>query len=243
MAEAFLSGPPQHTDTLTAGKALVATDTPLRPRPGDVPVPLPLGRAGQLGAAADGMEYARRLRAPLRVIADCGHLSIGERPDVVPRASREFLATLELDSRLQAPTASKGITSAPPRASRFDRERNSTRRATTSTASRRLPSCSQVRLLRRPSIATRLSLLEVLGAELGLAVPGGDPDEVRSAVAAASIDREQEARDLLVLARRRAARRPSRGCRSDARCSWSEGRRAIVTKESRLSGGMPESAS
>ena len=42
----------------------------------------------------DGMEYARRLRAPLRSIADCGHLLIGERPDAVLHAVREFLATL-----------------------------------------------------------------------------------------------------------------------------------------------------
>ena len=28
----------------------------------------------------DGFEFARRLDAPLRVIADCGHLLIGERP-------------------------------------------------------------------------------------------------------------------------------------------------------------------
>jgi pimeloyl-ACP methyl ester carboxylesterase len=43
---------------------------------------------------ADGFEYARRLRAPLRTIADCGHLLIGERPDVVLRAIREFFAGL-----------------------------------------------------------------------------------------------------------------------------------------------------
>jgi pimeloyl-ACP methyl ester carboxylesterase len=29
------------------------------------------------------------------VIADCGHLAIGERPDVVTRAIREFLARLD----------------------------------------------------------------------------------------------------------------------------------------------------
>jgi pimeloyl-ACP methyl ester carboxylesterase len=40
------------------------------------------------------MEYARRLRAPLRVIADCGHLLIGERPDACLRAIREFLASI-----------------------------------------------------------------------------------------------------------------------------------------------------
>jgi pimeloyl-ACP methyl ester carboxylesterase len=37
------------------------------------------------------MEYARRLRAPLRTIADCGHLLIGEKPDAVASAIRAFL--------------------------------------------------------------------------------------------------------------------------------------------------------
>jgi pimeloyl-ACP methyl ester carboxylesterase len=40
---------------------------------------------------SDGFEYARRLRAPLRVIADCGHLLVGERPDVCARAALEWL--------------------------------------------------------------------------------------------------------------------------------------------------------
>jgi len=44
----------------------------------------------------DGMEYARRLRAPLRSIAGCGHLLIGERPDAVLRAVREFLDRIEM---------------------------------------------------------------------------------------------------------------------------------------------------
>jgi pimeloyl-ACP methyl ester carboxylesterase len=43
----------------------------------------------------DGLEYARRLRAPFRAVADCGHLLIGERPDVVIRAVRDFLNGLD----------------------------------------------------------------------------------------------------------------------------------------------------
>ena len=43
----------------------------------------------------DGIEYARRLRAPIRSIAGCGHLLIGERPDAVLQAVREFLAGLD----------------------------------------------------------------------------------------------------------------------------------------------------
>jgi pimeloyl-ACP methyl ester carboxylesterase len=95
MAEAFLTGPPQHTDTLTAGRALVASD----PRADLDRVGCPClclwGAQDTWVPLADGMEYARRLRAPLRVIADCGHLSIGERPDAVVRAIRDFLADLD----------------------------------------------------------------------------------------------------------------------------------------------------
>jgi pimeloyl-ACP methyl ester carboxylesterase len=40
---------------------------------------------------ADAVEYARRLRAPLRVIADCGHLLVLERPDACHDAITEFL--------------------------------------------------------------------------------------------------------------------------------------------------------
>jgi pimeloyl-ACP methyl ester carboxylesterase len=43
------------------------------------------------------MEYARRLRAPLRTIADCGHLLIGERPDAVAAAIVDFLGSFEAD--------------------------------------------------------------------------------------------------------------------------------------------------
>jgi pimeloyl-ACP methyl ester carboxylesterase len=39
----------------------------------------------------DAFDYARRLRAPLRTIADCGHLLIGERPQAVADAIGAFL--------------------------------------------------------------------------------------------------------------------------------------------------------
>jgi pimeloyl-ACP methyl ester carboxylesterase len=95
MAEAFLAGPARHTDTLTAGRALVASD----PRSDLHRVTCPClclwGANDNWVPLADGMEYARRLRAPLRTIADCGHLLIGERPDAVLRAVSEFLASLD----------------------------------------------------------------------------------------------------------------------------------------------------
>jgi pimeloyl-ACP methyl ester carboxylesterase len=95
MAEAFLLGPPQHTDTVSAGRALVASD----PRSDLERVRCPClclwGARDNWVPLKDGMEYARRLRAPLRTIADCGHLLIGERPTAVVNAVREFVAGLD----------------------------------------------------------------------------------------------------------------------------------------------------
>jgi pimeloyl-ACP methyl ester carboxylesterase len=52
---------------------------------------------------ADSFEYARRLRAPLRTIAGCGHLLIGERPDACAHAIDSFLVSV--DSRFAASTS------------------------------------------------------------------------------------------------------------------------------------------
>jgi pimeloyl-ACP methyl ester carboxylesterase len=95
MAEAFLAGPPQHSDTLSAGKALVASDPRVDLDRVTCPCLCLWGAQDNWVPLQDGMEYARRLRAPLRVIADCGHLLIGERPDAVVRAVRDFLERLE----------------------------------------------------------------------------------------------------------------------------------------------------
>jgi pimeloyl-ACP methyl ester carboxylesterase len=95
MAEAFLAGPPQHTDTLSAGKALVRSDPRLDLEFVACPCLCLWGACDNWVPLEDGMEYARRLRAPLRVIADCGHLLIGERPDAVLHAVRGFLSSLD----------------------------------------------------------------------------------------------------------------------------------------------------
>jgi pimeloyl-ACP methyl ester carboxylesterase len=92
LAQAFLDGPPQHTDTLTAGRALVASDPRERLHEVSCPCLCLWGANDNWVPLADGMEYARRLRAPLRAIADCGHLLIGERPDAVIAAVCDFLA-------------------------------------------------------------------------------------------------------------------------------------------------------
>jgi pimeloyl-ACP methyl ester carboxylesterase len=91
MAEAFLAGPAEHTDTLTAGKALVRSDPRLDLDRVTCPCLCLWGSADNWVPLKDGMEYARRLRAPLRIVADCGHLLIGERPEAVLAAVRDFL--------------------------------------------------------------------------------------------------------------------------------------------------------
>jgi pimeloyl-ACP methyl ester carboxylesterase len=90
-AKSFLDGPRQHTDTLTAGRALVVSDPRERLHQVSCPCLCLWGANDNWVPLADGMEYARRLRAPLRAIADCGHLLIGERPDAIVAAVRDQL--------------------------------------------------------------------------------------------------------------------------------------------------------
>jgi pimeloyl-ACP methyl ester carboxylesterase len=91
MAEAFLSGPALHSDTVSAAQALVADE--LLPHLDGVRcrcLVLWGAQDAQL-PVDDGFELARQLRAPLRVIPDCGHLLIGERPDACLAAIDELL--------------------------------------------------------------------------------------------------------------------------------------------------------
>lgn len=94
LAEAFLVGPAYHSDTRQAARALLASD----PRPELDRVTCPClclwGASDRWVQLEDGMEYARRLRAPLRAIAGCGHLLIGERPDACLAAIEQFVAGL-----------------------------------------------------------------------------------------------------------------------------------------------------
>jgi 3-oxoadipate enol-lactonase len=87
---AFLRAATLHTDTLGAGLALAADDPRVDLDRVRCPVLVLWGGRDRQVPLADGFEYARRLRAPLRVIADCGHLLIGERPDACARAILEF---------------------------------------------------------------------------------------------------------------------------------------------------------
>ena len=87
----LLLGPTMHTDALAAGRALAADDPRLDLDRVRCPVLVLWGGRDRQVPLEDGYEYARRLRAPVRVIADCGHLLISERPDVCARAALEFL--------------------------------------------------------------------------------------------------------------------------------------------------------
>jgi pimeloyl-ACP methyl ester carboxylesterase len=88
----FLEAAPLHLDTRTAGRAMVADD----PRQDLERVACPTlvlwgARDAQL-PLDDAFEYARRLHAPLRVVADCGHLVLGERPQACLDALEDLVA-------------------------------------------------------------------------------------------------------------------------------------------------------
>jgi pimeloyl-ACP methyl ester carboxylesterase len=89
--QGLLLGPTMHTDALAAGRALAADDPRLDLERVRCPVLVLWGGRDRQVPLEDGFEYARRLHAPVRVIADCGHLLISERPDVCARAALEFL--------------------------------------------------------------------------------------------------------------------------------------------------------
>lgn len=82
-----------HTDTASAWRALTRDDP--RRDLHDVRCPCLVlwgARDNQL-PLADAFDYARRLGATLRVIAECGHLLIAERPDACLDAIDRFLST------------------------------------------------------------------------------------------------------------------------------------------------------
>jgi pimeloyl-ACP methyl ester carboxylesterase len=94
MAEAFFTGPAFHTNTRQAGRALLGTDPLAELERVTCPVLCLWGASDKWVKLDDGIAYARRLGAPLRTIAGCGHLLIGERPEVCVAAIEEFVAGL-----------------------------------------------------------------------------------------------------------------------------------------------------
>ena len=86
----FLRASELHTDALGAGLALARDDPRASLDRGRARTLVLFGARDRQVPLADGFEYARRLPAPLRVIADCGHLLIGERPDACAHAALEW---------------------------------------------------------------------------------------------------------------------------------------------------------
>jgi pimeloyl-ACP methyl ester carboxylesterase len=90
-ADAFLAGPAGHSDTLSAVRALLLEDPRSELDRVTCPCLVLWGARDTQVSLADAFEYTRRLRARLRIIADCGHLLIGERPDACVDAIEGFL--------------------------------------------------------------------------------------------------------------------------------------------------------
>lgn len=87
----LLHGTTIHTDAIGAGRALIAEDPRQDLDRVRCSVLVLFGARDRQVPLADGFEYARRLRAPIRVIADCGHLLISERPEICARATLELI--------------------------------------------------------------------------------------------------------------------------------------------------------
>jgi pyruvate dehydrogenase E2 component (dihydrolipoamide acetyltransferase) len=83
-----------HTDTRSAGRALIAGPPPELDRI-RCPTLVLWGARDRLCPLDDGYAYARRLGAPLRAVAGAGHLVIVERPDALLDAIESFLGSLE----------------------------------------------------------------------------------------------------------------------------------------------------
>jgi pimeloyl-ACP methyl ester carboxylesterase len=89
--EGFLQPAQLHTDVFDAGRALVRDDPRVDLAAVRCRCLVLCGARDHMVPVADALEYARRLRAPLRIVPDCGHLLIGERPDACVEAIEELL--------------------------------------------------------------------------------------------------------------------------------------------------------
>jgi magnesium chelatase accessory protein len=87
----FLDGPAHATDIAATARALVQDDPREDLRHVRCPALVLWGARDRIVPLADGFEYARRLRAPLRTIAGAGHLLIGERPEECADVIDQFL--------------------------------------------------------------------------------------------------------------------------------------------------------
>jgi 3-oxoadipate enol-lactonase len=94
-ANGFLAGSGLYTDVQSAGDALVRSDPRLDLARVRCPSFVLHGARDVQVPLRDAFEYARRLRAPLRTVADCGHLLIGERPHAVLDAISDWIRQLD----------------------------------------------------------------------------------------------------------------------------------------------------
>ena len=88
----LLAAQREHVDTRTAARALAADDPRRELSELSCPVVILWGARDAQLPLEDAFEYARRLRAKLRVVADCGHLVIVERPHAFLDALAEVAA-------------------------------------------------------------------------------------------------------------------------------------------------------
>ena len=89
----FLEGPRHYTDLGGAARALYLDDPRTALHHVRCPVLVLAGARDVQVPLADAFDYARRLRAPVRVVPGCGHLLIGERPDACLDAIAEFASS------------------------------------------------------------------------------------------------------------------------------------------------------
>ena len=87
----LLEGPSLHTDTSSAAAALVEEDPRVDLERVRCPAQLVWGARDPQVPVDDAFEYARRLGAPVRVVAGAGHLVIAERPQACLDAIGAFL--------------------------------------------------------------------------------------------------------------------------------------------------------
>ena len=103
--DGFLAGQVLHTDTASAWRALRDDDPRQELEQLRCPALVLWGAEDAQLPLDDAFEYARRLRAPLRTIAGCGHLLIGERPEACADAIERFLS---VDTKRAASAAAAG---------------------------------------------------------------------------------------------------------------------------------------
>ena len=80
----------RHADIVAAGRAMTRDDLRTDLSAIACPVVVLWGARDLQLPLSDGFELARRTGAPIRVVADCGHLLLVERPDAVVAALEEL---------------------------------------------------------------------------------------------------------------------------------------------------------